>query len=217
MPKFHSATGRTSSGRRPMSPKNSSGIHRELIGMHLWSWHNILNMTMRIHGGGGARHWGIRSLVPPLIGPPSHWSPSHWSPNSLVPQYINGAHWPPISLVPHLIGPASHWSPISLPILEPLLCFATPEPVTFFNILISYDQAPLRAAIKMANPEHDEFRQSRIVSTRHLIRCQYYTLESHGTNWFFWYEKPQQHGRILQISGGENFGESTVTVTHYWS
>ena len=106
---------------------------------------------------------------------------------------------------------------LQFPISEPLLCFATPEPVTFFNILSSYDQAPLRAAIKMADPEHDEFWQSRIVSTRHLIRCQYYTLESHGTNWFFWYEKPQQHGRILQISGGENFGESIVNVTHYWS
>ena len=57
---------------------------------------------------------GIRSLVPPLIGPPSHWSPSHWSPNSLVPQYIIGAHWSPISLVPHIIGPPSHWSPFSL-------------------------------------------------------------------------------------------------------
>ena len=88
--------------------------------------------------------WELNVMME-LIGPPSHWSP--------------------ISLVPHLIGPASHWSPISLPILEPLLCFATPEPVTFFNILSSYDQAPLRAAIKMSNPEHDEFRQSRIVST----------------------------------------------------
>ena len=58
--------------------------------------------------------YGIRSLVPPLIGPPSHWSPSHWSPNSLVPQYIIGAHWSPISLVPHIIGPPSHWSPFSL-------------------------------------------------------------------------------------------------------
>ena len=36
--------------------------------------------------------FGIRSLVPHLIGPPSHWSPSHWSPNSLVPQYFIGAH-----------------------------------------------------------------------------------------------------------------------------
>ena len=53
---------------------------------------------------------GIRSLVPHLIGPPSHWSPSHWSPNSLVPQYIIGAHWYPISLVPHLIGPPFHLS-----------------------------------------------------------------------------------------------------------
>ena len=63
---------------------------------------------------------GIRSLVPPLIGPPSHWSPSHWSPNSLVPHYIIGAHWSPISLVPHIIGPPSHWSPhffISHPII----------------------------------------------------------------------------------------------------
>ena len=51
---------------------------------------------------------GIRSLVPPLIGPPSHWSPSHWFPNSLVPQYIIGAHRSPISLVPHLIGPPFH-------------------------------------------------------------------------------------------------------------
>ena len=62
---------------------------------------------------------GIRSLVPHLIGPPSHWSPSHWSPNSLVPQYIIGAHWSPISLVPHLIGPLligppTHWSPNTL-------------------------------------------------------------------------------------------------------
>ena len=56
---------------------------------------------------------GIRSLVPHLIGPPSHWSPSHWSPNSLVPQYILGAHWSPISLVPHITGPPSHWSPFS--------------------------------------------------------------------------------------------------------
>ena len=56
---------------------------------------------------------GIRSLVPHLIGPPSHWSPSHWSPNSLVPQYIIGAHWSPISLVPHITGPPSHWSPFS--------------------------------------------------------------------------------------------------------
>ena len=52
---------------------------------------------------------GIRSLVPHLIGPPSHWSPSHWSPNSLVPQIH---YWS--SLVPHLIGPPYHWSPISL-------------------------------------------------------------------------------------------------------
>ena len=57
---------------------------------------------------------GIRSLVPPLIGPPSHWSPTHWSPNSLVPKYIIGAHWSPISLVPHIIGPPSHWPPFSL-------------------------------------------------------------------------------------------------------
>ena len=56
---------------------------------------------------------GIRSLVPHLIGPPSHWSPTHWSPNSLVPQYIIGAHWAPISLVPHITGPPSHWSPYS--------------------------------------------------------------------------------------------------------
>ena len=57
---------------------------------------------------------GIRSLVPPLIGPPSHWSPSHWSPNSLVPQYTIGTRWSPISLVPSLFGPPSHWSPCSL-------------------------------------------------------------------------------------------------------
>ena len=29
---------------------------------------------------------------------------------------------------------------------------------------------------------------------------------------FFRREKPQQHGQILQISGGENFGEFIVTV-----
>ena len=66
---------------------------------------------------------GIRSLVPHLIGPPSHRSPSHWSPNSLVPQYIIGVHWYPISLVPNITGPLfiphpiigqSQWSPISL-------------------------------------------------------------------------------------------------------
>ena len=174
-------------------------------------------MGVGLHVIGGSAHWSPLSLVPHLIGPLLIGPPTHWSPNTLMELIGPPSHWSPISLVPHLIGPASHWSPISLPILEPLLCFATPEPVTFFNILSSYDQAPLRAAIKMANPEHDEFRQSRIVSTRHLIRCQYYTLESHCTNWFFWYEKPQQHGRILQISGGENFGESIVTVTHYWS
>ena len=58
---------------------------------------------------------GIRSLVPPLIGPPSHWSPSHWSPNSLVPQYTIGTHWSPISLVPSLNGPrCMRWSHPSL-------------------------------------------------------------------------------------------------------
>ena len=60
-----------------------------------------------------ARWHGIHSLVPHLIGPPSHWSPSHWSPNSLVPQYSIGAHWSPVSLVPHITGPPSHWSPFS--------------------------------------------------------------------------------------------------------
>ena len=133
-------------------------------------------MGVGVHVIGGSAHWSPLSLVPHLIGPLLIGPPTHWSPNTLMELIGPPSHWSPISLVPHLIGPASHWSPISLPISEPLLCFATPEPVTFFNILSSYDQAPLRAAIKMANPEHDEFRQSRIVSTRHLIRCQYYTL-----------------------------------------
>ena len=38
-------------------------------------------------------------------------------------------------------------------------------------------------------------------------------MESHGTDWFFGYEKLQRQGRILQISGWENFGELIVTVT----
>ena len=60
-------------------------------------------------------HVGCTSLVPHLIGPPSHWfpiSPSHWSPISLIPQLApmhHSFHWSPISLVP-----PTHWSPISL-------------------------------------------------------------------------------------------------------
>ena len=60
-------------------------------------------------------HVGCTSLVPHLIGPPSHWfpiSPSHWSPISLIPQLApmhHSFHWSPISLVP-----PNHWSPISL-------------------------------------------------------------------------------------------------------
>ena len=37
--------------------------------------------------------------------------------------------------------------------------------------------------------------------------------KSHGTDEFIGREKPQQQGRILKISGVENFGELIVTVT----
>ena len=85
---------------------------------------------------------GCTSLVPHLIGSPSHWSPISLVPHlidppisthapliSLAPHLIGlwGAHhWSPISLVPHLIdphliAPPSHWSPISLvPQLAPM-------------------------------------------------------------------------------------------------
>ena len=89
---------------------------------------------------------GCTSLVPHLIGPPSHWSPSHWSPNlqvphcivwthwfpfSLVPLFISPptigpSQWFPISLVPHLIGPPSHRSPnVTLVTQFALWCWAT--------------------------------------------------------------------------------------------
>ena len=76
-------------------------------------WIVSFRRTIRIRRGKSVRFIGtpdgIRSLVPHLIGPPSHWSP-----NSLVPQYIIGAHWYPISLVLHITCPPSHWSPFSL-------------------------------------------------------------------------------------------------------
>ena len=63
---------------------------------------------------------GCTSLVPHLIGPPSHWLPISLVPHlidppisthapliSLVPHLIG----PPDSLVPHLFGPPCHWSP----------------------------------------------------------------------------------------------------------
>ena len=39
--------------------------------------------------------------------------------------------------------------------------------------------------------------------------------ESPGTDSFFGSEKLPRHGRILQISVGENFGELIVTVMPY--
>ena len=68
----------------------------------------------------GQSQWSPISLVPHLIGSPSHWSPNssvphligplistHESPIPSVPHLIG----PPDSLVPHLNGPPSHWSP----------------------------------------------------------------------------------------------------------
>ena len=99
----------------------------------------------RRHSCKVTRWHGIRSLVPHLIGPPSHWSPSHWSPNSLVPQYIIGAHWSPISLVPHitgphLIGPPFHSSPHHRPIPMVPHLFGPPShwfPISLVPQLIS--------------------------------------------------------------------------------
>ena len=56
---------------------------------------------------GPPSHWSPISLVPHLIGPPSHWSPK-WHPST------NHFIGPPSHWSPRLIGPPSHWSPISL-------------------------------------------------------------------------------------------------------
>ena len=56
---------------------------------------------------GPPSHWSPISLVPHLIGPPSHWSPK-WHPCT------NHFIGPPSHWSPRLIGPPSHWSPISL-------------------------------------------------------------------------------------------------------
>ena len=92
---------------------------------------------------------GCTSLVPHLIGPPSHWSPissvphligppSHWSPISLIPQLAHmhhSFHWSPISLVPRLIGLPSHWSPISLVPFSLVPQFISP-PLPYLNSLV---------------------------------------------------------------------------------
>ena len=95
---------------------------------------------------------GIRSRVPPLIGPlligpPMHYWSSlvphligplyHWSPISLAPRFISHpiigqSQWSPISLVPHLIGSPSHRSPnSSVPHLigPPISTHASPIPL----------------------------------------------------------------------------------------
>ena len=57
---------------------------------------------------------GCISLVPHLIGPPSHWFPISLVPHPIGPHLIG----PPIHKSPttlfELIGPPSHWSPFSL-------------------------------------------------------------------------------------------------------
>ena len=129
-----------------------------------------INKPIRHHT---AEQNGIRSLVPHLIGPPSHWSPSHWSPNSLVPQYIIGAHWSPISLVPHITGPPSHWSPFS---------FVTPSsanpngppshwsPISLVPHLIGppTHQSPISLVPQLA-PMHHPFHWSPISLVPHRI------------------------------------------------
>ena len=52
------------------------------------------------------------SLVPRLIGPPSHWSPISWVLRLIGPPI--GTQAPPITLVPLLIGLPSHWTLFSL-------------------------------------------------------------------------------------------------------
>ena len=64
----------------------------------------------------------------------------------------------------------------------------------------NHDQAQLRS-IKMADAEHGEFRQSRIVSTRHLVRRPYSAWKESWDRLILDHEKPQ-HQKIVTAGYG---------------
>ena len=71
----------------------------------------------------------------------------------------------------------------------------------------SYDQSKWRTP----NTVSTDFRELCQQGTSFAVHIAH--AESHGTDWFFGCEKLQRQGRILQISGWENFGKLIVTVT----
>ena len=68
---------------------------------------------------------------------------------------------------------------------NPTACYQTASHPATARVGNGYDQAQLRS-IKMADAEHGEYRLSRIVSTRHLVRRPYCAWRESWDRLIFW-------------------------------